>query len=393
MDQFWTATKTAMDGLRGARAIYAPTEMQGPTVTENYSAIGDGLDADEAIVLHKGRLDEFDAKTLKAVRDTAQPVFANEVFVIYAGAEVASGHSHKILPEHVEGFARAADILLARGYERPKKFELTVDPLAQMEFKHKPSVYLGNGVVLSTLYDGQKIFLDGDDISLTPHLAIDGYWETWITKVFLKSLKKGMTVVDIGCNCGYYSLLAARAIGPQGSLTCIDANPRMTSLVDKSLAVNGYTGFARTETVAVAKDKGTVQLKVPKLHKGSASIVETSFQAGHLQDDYEIVNVPAAPLDAILHDPRVDILKIDAEGAEPMIIAGAMSVLRNSPDLRIIMEFAPAFMGEEQAYALLDTLRSEGFHAEKITHDAETVPFDRCEKGENHADLLLTRHP
>jgi hypothetical protein len=46
-------------------------------------------------------------------------------------------------------------------------------------------------------------------------------------------------------------------------------------------------------------------------------------------------------LDGLLSRP-IDFLKVDIEGAEPLLFRGARGVITNSPDLRIIMEWSPA---------------------------------------------------
>ncbi len=78
------------------------------------------------------------------------------------------------------------------------------------------AVYLGENLALTRVLDRFKMYVDARDISLAPHLLLDGYWELWNTKVFRQLLRPGMHVVDVGANVGYYTLLAAAGVGPRG---------------------------------------------------------------------------------------------------------------------------------------------------------------------------------
>src|SRR5271165_2925357 len=71
------------------------------------------------------------------------------------------------------------------------------------------SIYLGDHLALAQVLDRFKMYVDTRDIGIAPHLLMGGHWEMWITKLFCDLLQPGMTVVDVGANFGYYTLLAA----------------------------------------------------------------------------------------------------------------------------------------------------------------------------------------
>jgi hypothetical protein len=75
-------------------------------------------------------------------------------------------------------------------------------------------IYLGDYTALTRTIYGHKMYVDTRDVSLAPHLLLDGYWEQWITNIFRELVKPGMTVVDVGANFGYYSVLAASLVRP-----------------------------------------------------------------------------------------------------------------------------------------------------------------------------------
>jgi FkbM family methyltransferase len=255
--------------------------------------------------------------------------------------------------------------------------------------RRPPALYLGNGTVLATLRDGQKIFLDGSDISLTPHLALDGYWEEWITKVFLDTVKPGMTIVDIGANCGYYSLLGARAVGPKGYTIAIDANPKMCSLIDSSLATNGYSSRSTVINAAVTAAHGEVNLSIPEKYKGGATIhgMDSRYSPN-------VITVAGTPLSSLVGDRSIDFIKIDAEGAEPLVFQGSEDLFARLRKLSVIMEFAPShFVSILSGAEFLNYLARLGFNLSLIRHDGTTKISSKSEILEKtHCDLLLTKH-
>src|SRR5579871_4793090 len=68
--------------------------------------------------------------------------------------------------------------------------------------------YLGDHTLLIQTVFGHVMYVDSRDLSLTPHLFRQGYWELDVTRFFLGVVKPGMRVVEVGANVGYYTLLA-----------------------------------------------------------------------------------------------------------------------------------------------------------------------------------------
>ena len=230
-----------------------------------------------------------------------------------------------------------------------------------------PSViYVGDGVLLARLPNGMFIYLDGQDVSLTPSLAFHGTWEPWVAKHFEDSVRDGMRVVDIGANCGYYALLAARRIGAKGEVIAIDVNPRLTGLMGRSFAVNGLAERAKVICGAVWDSEGELEFGLPDMYLGSTSVlIRPETRAGEIT----MIRTKAAPLSAFLGDnPRVDVLKIDAEGSEPKIWRGAADIIAQNPNMTVFMEFAPPMIVEYGPPGeFLTSIRAAGFSIEEIT--------------------------
>ena len=87
------------------------------------------------------------------------------------------------------------------------------------------TAYLGEGVVLARILGRQKIFLRSADRGFACHLMLDGFWEIWLTQYLAGCVRPGMTVIDVGANYGYYTLLLADAVGEAGHVIAVEPNP------------------------------------------------------------------------------------------------------------------------------------------------------------------------
>lgn len=257
------------------------------------------------------------------------------------------------------------------------------------------TLYLGNNRAITRTIFGHKIIVDTRDLSLAPHILLDGYWESWITKVFADQVMPGMNVIDIGANIGYYSLLAADKIGPEGHLTCFEANPELADIVFHNLHLNGYDGRSTVENKAVFSECKNLKLNVFQKYMGSSSLWADADHAKDYHDEQVAVDVEGITLDSYFpKGHRIDFMKIDAEGAEPHILKGAKRVISDNPQMKIIMEFAPSVLrisygSIENFYA---DIKSFGFKIFEIKNNStlKEMPLERAQKID-WTDVVLQR--
>lgn len=289
-------------------------------------------------MVHKGELEKHDISCLQMLIEKYSPIYANEVFVIYG---VSSHKSQEINMNHVNAFIDKFKYLTSRGFQQ-------IDGI-----KPRPIAYLGNNKALTKTVFGHKIVVDTRDMSLAPHILLDGEWEAWIVQVFLNFVKPGMNVVDIGSNVGFYSLLAADKIGPGGTLTCFEANSELASTLFHNLHLNGFHDRSKVVNKAVFSHTKKLDFKIYENYMGSSSIWANDEHAAIYHDKLKTVEIESVSLDEYFKEnTKVDLLKIDAEGAEPFILKGAKRLLEANPDIIIIMEFAPSVI--EVSYGSVD---------------------------------------
>lgn len=247
---------------------------------------------------------------------------------------------------------------------------------------------------------GSRMYVDQRDVGVVLFLLTDGIYEPYLTALFTRLLKPGMIVVDAGANIGYYSLIAARLLGDSGRVYAFEPEAHNFALLARSIALNGYTNVTPVRK-ALSDRTGTTKLFLDPHNLGTFSLAEQNVPSAFSARDVETIS-----LDEFLArtpaDHRVDLLKIDTQGAEGLVLAGASKVLEKH-SVKILLEFWPwglENVGTSPADLLRD-LRARGFAPMLIDEARGTVAsasdeviLAECEchdDGKNFVNLLLAR--
>ncbi len=228
------------------------------------------------------------------------------------------------------------------------------------------ATYVGENRVLLKTANGFKMYVDGRDVSIAPHLILDGVWEEWTEAVLRTLLRPGMTVFEVGTNVGFFTLIMAAAVGPGGKIFSFEADAELAQLARDNIEINGLHRTARVVERAAGEHAGTVTFYKTDRHLGGGSIVEGLEQIPHNPSDHRrAVEVAMTTLDVFCKEvsAQPDVLKIDAEGAESAILRGASELLDSKRPLAIVMEFFPRFVraAGDEPDALLARMEQRGF--------------------------------
>jgi FkbM family methyltransferase len=236
----------------------------------------------------------------------------------------------------------------------------------------RSAVYVGNNRVLLWTKNNYKMFVDSRDVSIAPHLILEGIYEEHTDAVLRRLVAPGMQVVEIGANVGLFTLLMCHRVGAAGSVYAFECDPVLAQIARDNLELNGFSRIGTIDERAVSKENGTLTFRATTRHRGGGTLVAGLQQIPELtESEREIISVQATTLDGFLatYDRKVDFLKIDAEGAETDIIAGGQRIF-GDPNYRVtvMMEFAPAFMREAgmDPAKQLDELHALGFTFSRI---------------------------
>lgn len=236
----------------------------------------------------------------------------------------------------------------------------------------RTATYVGNDRVLLRTANGYKMFVDARDVSIAPHLILDGVYEEHTDAALRAIVKPGMRILEIGANVGFFTLLMAHRTGASGSVLSFECDPTLAQIARDNLEVNGFSRIGTIDERAVSDKCGTLRFFTAERHRGGGTLIEGLEQIPELRStERREIEVQATTVDDVLaaHPHGFDFVKIDAEGAETAIFGGGAALFadRRRP-LRVMVEFAPAFItraGDDPA-AHLDELAGYGFRFERI---------------------------
>lgn len=219
------------------------------------------------------------------------------------------------------------------------------------------TAYLGDHTAICRVLGRYKMFVDTKDVGVASHLMLDGYWEMWNTEAIVGLIKPGMTAMDVGAHCGYFSLLLADLVGPEGRVLSFEPNPPIAELLRRSVAVNGFDGRTSVYEVALGDQGGSAILDVPRNEPKNAHVVQGVAGPG-------MVEVPLQRADRIAGASVADFIKIDAEGAEQAIWKGLEGILQQQRPLTILLEFAGVRYADPASF--LDEILAYGFNLAEV---------------------------
>lgn len=197
---------------------------------------------------------------------------------------------------------------------------------------------------------GLMMSLPGADLSITPEIALSATYEEPELRFIEKTLRGGDFFVDVGCNVGVFTLLAARAVGPFGRVFAFDPNDEVIKHLRRSLVMNWVHDRVKIFDCAVGELEEMVTLRYSRLRLGDGNLGQddnSTFNrsVAELGDLIE-KQTRAVTLDHVFpHSIEIKILKIDVEGFEHAVFGGSRRLLKersiNYLMVELLEEVAP----------------------------------------------------
>jgi FkbM family methyltransferase len=202
--------------------------------------------------------------------------------------------------------------------------------------------------------DGLELLVNPSRSDLVQlYLYMFRVWEPVITAWLKTVLKPGDVVVDVGANIGYYTTLAAKAVGPTGRVIAIEPFPETFTALRDNVRRNGLTNV---ELVNAAVGDGAV-LSLYQDPSGALGTISMLQQPGWKH----VADVPTTTIEKIVAPDlrgRLRLVKIDAEGAEDIALRSMGGLLDLTNDkLTLLVECGPS---ERQA-SVTSLLKEKGF--------------------------------
>jgi FkbM family methyltransferase len=195
--------------------------------------------------------------------------------------------------------------------------------------------------------------------------------------------------IDVGANIGYFSCLMSKFAGPSGKVLAVEPEPNNLKLLEQNLRINQATNVA-VHACALGAREGSAKLGLYKAaNRGRHSIVDT--------DAKPTIEVRVRTLDDLAKTSgnsfvSWSLAKIDVEGYEGFVLAGAKETLPRMEAL--VMEFSPALLkmaGLDPA-SLLDTLSREFARIYRIERTGlVSISAGDCLESEKISELIFER--
>jgi FkbM family methyltransferase len=185
-----------------------------------------------------------------------------------------------------------------------------------------------NGVVVDTR-EGLRIRVAPDGMYRDVYFW--GDYEPYHTKIYRRIVRRGDVVFDVGANFGWFTALFARWVGDHGQVHAFEPVPFIHELAVKTLALNGIDSRVRLNQFALGQQQGSLTINT---YSGLPHGHATASDLGRTDTVRHVCEVRR--LDQYCEDNAVEtirFMKVDVEGFEPDVFAGAERMLcsRDAP--------------------------------------------------------------
>ena len=246
------------------------------------------------------------------------------------------------------------------------------------------TVYLGRDRLVARVLGKYTMVLDGTDLSITPHLALNGVWESWVTAWVTEQPLMDQRVINVGANCGYFTMLFADLVGEVGRVVAMEPQAHLADMCRESALLNGFQARVEVLRMAAGASRTTETLYVPSTTNASAQLrTPPKLLVGEMEE----CHVPVMRADVAMEGATFAF--VDAEGYEPEVWAG-MSEMKQLRTL--VMEWTPARYSDPGGF--FQQLRDAGFHATYIHPVKGEIPateFDILGPAEDFWCMLVLR--
>lgn len=175
------------------------------------------------------------------------------------------------------------------------------------------------------------------DRHVSRRLREEGIWEPYESSLLLSLLRPGNVFVDAGANIGYFSVLAASVVGSGGAVFAFEPDPDNYRLLQANVEHNGMMDSITTVKAALSDTPGEGRLYLSPDNLGDHQV----FTSDGSRNSLPVTLVRGCDYLAEKAG-RIDLVKVDTQGAEYHVVAGLMPLFAElEPPPRLIVELTP----------------------------------------------------
>jgi FkbM family methyltransferase len=159
-----------------------------------------------------------------------------------------------------------------------------------------------------------------DPLEYPDGAMVYGTFEVATVRLLQHLLRAGDVVADVGANIGYHTLIMARLVGPSGKVYAFEPNPLSRTRLEANLSANNFSNV-QVFGMALSDREGEASIFEAPASHGEASLRPRG-------EDWQSTACRTARLDVALAEVEcLNLIKIDVEGAETLVLRGAMETL------------------------------------------------------------------
>jgi FkbM family methyltransferase len=216
-----------------------------------------------------------------------------------------------------------------------------------------------------------------------------GAWEPAVSRFMRETIRPGMVVADIGANIGYYTLLRARAVGPEGHVFAVEPSPEIRARLEQALALNGL-GNVTVIPYGISDRAERRSFHLSQANMGASRFGEAVAEGGiELRRLADVV-----PADMLA---RLSFIKIDVEGME---VAVMRDIARIMPQLPQALTLCAELRMDEAMQAIVRDFQDAGMECLLLPNlytmfdypSHPLAPQAVDEPGPGQLDVALVRH-
>ena len=253
--------------------------------------------------------------------------------------------------------------------------------------------------LITKLHNGMSIVVNKNDRCVCWSMRFRGYWDLNETKALAKIVQKDFQIVEVGSNFGVHTLYMADLVGKNGKIYAFEANPHVSKYLKQSVILNGLQDRIEVFEMGASNKnyKGFMQYGIKNIG-GGFILDDTPKSRKSCEDGHHCTPIQVTTLDTvILAHQKIDMLKMDVEGAEFWILEGAKSLLLN-PDILLMMEWDTEHFQRNQINIseFIQFLKDQRFYVWAVVKKGQLKPLDYASLMPNPRatfDLVLSRHP
>lgn len=208
------------------------------------------------------------------------------------------------------------------------------------------------------------------------HIYVEGIYENECANLILTLLKPGDCFLDVGANIGYFTLLAVKAVGPQGVIHAFEASPRILGMLKTNITLNNFDNIeVHPKFVSDTCEKVSFYIASSD-NLGRSGMLDPG-------DAAEKIDVSSITINSLLPLlPRVKVAKIDVEGAESLVLLGMSDIIaRDKPYIIFELTQELLFQAGTNATEVCEYLRKYGYTLYRIDaglHLMVELPKGQC---------------